>query len=100
MCQLHLLPVLLASWVPEGKSLTLDDAPVIHLAAPLASASTTQVKSNGVLPSTRRAYRVILYSILHLSSADCSRNRASSTTVSSAINLHTDQIQTMEFELK
>ena len=38
--QLHLLSGLLSSWVPEGKSLTLDDAPVTTAHGPNRCAFT------------------------------------------------------------
>jgi hypothetical protein len=97
--KLHLLPGLLASWVPEGKTLILDNAPVTtggtvslrveHVTAPLWRVT---IDPHGV----ERDF------VLHFpfEPAALVRIDGKSTTASSELSLNLDKPRTVELELE
>jgi hypothetical protein len=97
--KLHLLAGLMPSWVPEGKTLTLENAPVttggeISLRVDHASAKIWRitVDPHGV------SRDFVLHPPFDLESIAAVDGRAA--TVSSPMNLRTDKPETVEFELK
>jgi hypothetical protein len=97
--KLHLLAGLLESWVPEGKTLTLDDAPVttggeVSVRVEHAGAKLWRI--------TVDPHGVEREFVLHppFEAGLIARFDGRAVTVSSTINMHTDKPETLEFELK
>jgi hypothetical protein len=97
--KLHLLPGLLASWVPEGKSLVLDDAPVTTGGTISLRVEHVSTKIWHIAIDPHGASRdFVLHPPFDL--ASIVRIDGRGTTVSSPIDVHTDKPETVEFEVK
>jgi hypothetical protein len=97
--KLHLLPGLLESWVPEGKTLTLDNAPVttggtVSLRVEHASAKLWRV--------TIDPHGVSRDFVLHFPFDPAAHVRIDGklSTASSQLSLSLDKIRTVELELE
>ncbi|MGA3132577.1 MAG: hypothetical protein ABSD59_17370 [Terracidiphilus sp.] len=97
--KLHLLPGLLASWVPEGQTLTLDNAPV-------TTGGTVSLRVEHVNAKLWRItidpHGVTRDFVLHFpfEAGALVRVGGKSTTASSQLDLSFDKPRTVEFELE
>jgi hypothetical protein len=97
--KLHLLPGLLTSWVPEGQTLTLDNAPV-------TTGGTVSLRVEHVNAKLWRItidpHGVTRDFVLHFpfEAGALVRVGGKSTTASSQLDLSFDKPRTVEFELE